>query len=515
MDKKHVVIVGAGPGGLASAMILAHRGFKVTVFEKASQVGGRNAPIQWGGFTWDTGPTFLMMSFVLKELFEETERSVEDYLQFERLDPLYRLTFPEVEINLPADRAKLKDEIAEKFSRSDAAIDRFFSREAKRFERLFPCLQKPYSSLLTLPYGKLLRALPHISFPRSIMDNLSQYFDQEALRLCFTFQSKYLGMSPWTCPALFTMIPYIEHAYGIYHVTGGLNQISLAMAKVLEEQGVELHTDTPVAKLITDGRTVTGVKLEDGTSVHADDVVINADFCYAMSNLVEPGLLKKHTEEKLRKKRLTCSTFMMYLAVDTVYDAPHHNIVFADDYRSNLEDIFDRKVLSEDISFYVQNACVTDPSLAPAGASTIYVLLPVPNNQSQIDWAEHKEAVREKVLDSLAKRAGMTDIRQHIKHEKIITPAEWEQDYNVYEAAEFSLSPCFSQLLYFRPRNKFEELRHCYLVGGGTHPGSGLPTIYESARISSNLLCKSYGIAYREPSPLPGKQVITAAETRR
>ena len=373
MNRKHVVIVGAGPGGLTSAMILARRGFRVTVFESKDTVGGRNAQLKLGDFVFDAGPTFLMMDFVLREVFEEAGREVSDYLQFKRLDPLYRLKFDDVEVCPSDDPARMRQQIRESFPGNEAGLDRFLEKENRRYEKLFPCLQKHYSTLWTLFSKPLIRALPHLSLTQSLFQNLGSYFNDDRLKLSFTFQSKYIGMSPWKCPALFTLLPLIEHRYGIHHVMGGLHRISLAMAKVVEEHGGEIRTGTPVATLLLDGRKVLGVRLQNGERVLADDVIINADFGHAMSTLVPPGVLRKYAPKNLQKKEFSCSTFMLYLGVDRVYDLPHHNIIFAKDYRSNIDDIFLRKVPSEDFSFYVQNACATDPSLAPPGKSTIYV----------------------------------------------------------------------------------------------------------------------------------------------
>jgi phytoene desaturase len=195
----------------------------------------------------------------------------------------------------------------------------------------------------------------------------------------------------------------------------------------------------------------------------------------------------------------------MYLGVDKVYDIPHHTIVFAQDYKRNVEEIFNSLKLSSDNSFYVQNASVTDPTLAPEGKSALYILTPVPNNRSTIDWEAEKGRFAEHVLDQVVERTELKDLRDHIEVKKIITPDNWEQDYNVHLGATFNIGHELLQMMYFRPRNKFEEFRNCYLAGGGTHPGSGLPTIYESARISANMLCKKHGVAFTPPGPLPTK----------
>lgn len=509
MAKKRIIIVGAGPGGLTSAMILAHRGFEVTVFEKEEEVGGRNAPIRLDGYTFDTGPTFLMMNYILKEMFEETGRKVEDYLDFVRLDPLYRLKFDDFEIFPSLDREKTKAQIRGLFPGNETGVDKFFAVEALRYERLFPCLQKDYQSLRTFTDPIFVKAIPHLSLGKSLYDNLGNYFKDDRLKLCFTFQAKYLGMSPWNCPALFTMLPYIEYAYGIYHVIGGLNRISQAMAKVVGEEDGTIVRKAPVRQLLLEGNEAKGIELVGGEKVLADDVIVNADFAYAATQLMGNGVLRKYAPEKLAQKKFSCSTFMLYLGVNKTFGhLPHHTIRFASDYRKNVDEIAEKKVLSEDFSVYVQNASVTDPTLAPPGKSTIYILVPVPNNQSGIDWEGIKEEFAAKVLKKVVEKADFEGLLDAIEVMKVITPQDWENQYHVHLGATFNLAHTFFQLLYFRPRNKFEELEHCYLVGGGTHPGSGLPTIYESARISSNLLCRAHGVPFQAPTTLTKKQTI-------
>jgi phytoene desaturase len=489
-SKKKIVIVGAGPGGLTAAMVLARRGFQVEIFEKEPVVGGRNAELTIGDFHFDVGPTFLMMKFVLDKVFEEAGRKSEHYLDFKRLDPMYRLIFPEFSMDVTDDREQMKREIARYFPGEEAGLDRFFDRESERFSHIYACLEKDYSSIRDFFKPTFLRAIPHIPFGRSIFDYLGKYFRPEKLRLSFTFQSKYLGMSPWECPGFFVILPYIEHEFGIFHVQGGLSEISRAMAKVAEEHGAVIHLNAPVKELIVERGCVKGVLLQNGKKVIADETVLNADFAYAMQTLVPPGILKKYSPAKLKKKKYSCSTFMLYLGIDTLFqDLPHHNIVFARDYRRNTDDIFKDFRLSEDISFYIRNSSVTDDRVAPKGKSGIYVLVPVPNSNSGVDWEKEKARFRNMVLDAIAARTSLGDIRPHIVEERVITPPDWEKS-GVYLGATFNLAHNMTQMLYFRPRNKFEELDHCYLVGGGTHPGSGLPTIYHSGLIVANMIGK-------------------------
>jgi len=492
---KHIVIVGAGPGGLTTAMILAHRGFKVTLFEAQPVVGGRNAAIKSGPYVFDIGPTFLMLKDVLDEVFLEAGATTGSLLDMRRLDPMYRLHFADKSIDTSMDRKRMKAEIARVFPGRENHYDEFMSREKVRFKKLYPCLQKSYHNFSSLFSGSLIKALPHLALGRSLFSEVIKIFGDEDLALSFTFQSKYLGMSPWECPGMFAMIPYIEHAYGIYHPIGGLSRISECMAAVARRNGAVIHLSTPVEEIVVNNGVAAGVRLASGDVVEADEVVINADFGYAASRLFAPGTLRKYTPRKMHSLKLSCSTFMMYLGLDRSYDTPHHEIVFARDYRTNIERIFNGKELSGDLSFYVRNASVTDPTIAPAGHSALYILVPVPNLRGTINWEQRRAAYREMTLDAIETRTGMK-LRNHIVTEQLVTPSDWNQNYRVYEGATFNLAHNLSQMVYLRPRNKFEDVDHCYLVGGGTHPGSGLPTIYESGRISANLISRRHGIPY-------------------
>lgn len=495
-NQKHIAIVGAGPGGLSAALILAHRGFKVSVFEKDDRVGGRTKSYDEKGYRFDVGPTFLMMKFVLDEVFKEVGLNSEDYMKFTRLDPMYRMHLPKATFDLTDDADKMEGIIEEKFGEGKG-FRKFLKREKERFGHLERCLQKPYSSLASYLDPKVLRALPKLSLGRSLYKELDHYFKDDSLKLAFTFQSKYIGMSPWECPAYFLMLPYMEHAFGIYHVEGGLARISDGLAKAAQDKGAKIHVNSPVKKLMMDGKKVKGLLLESGEEVEADEVVINADFAYAMNNLAK-GKSKKYSPEKLAKKDYSCSTFMMYLGIDGEIDLPHHNFFGSQNYKQFTQDLFKNKKATEDVSFYVRNASITDSTLAPKGKSNLYVLVPVPNNQSKIDWAKEKDSYRNKIIQKLKKSMGIEDLEERIEYEKILTPLDWQTDYNVYEGAVFGMAYQFKQMLYFRPHNKFEEFDHCYLVGGGTHPGSGLPVIWLASYITANLISKAHNIPFTE-----------------
>jgi phytoene desaturase len=277
---------------------------------------------------------------------------------------------------------------------------------------------------------------------------------------------------------------------------GGCAAVTEAMARTAQAMGVEIRTSEPVLGMEFQGRRATAVRTVTGTH-KADAVVVNADFARAMKKLVPDRLRRRWNDRKLERKSFSCSTFMLYLGIEGRYDLPHHTIHIARDYERNLADIEQRHILSEDPSFYVQNASVTDPSLAPRGGSTLYVLAPVSHQHPNIDWSRERGKYRELLLRQIA-RAGYDGVEKRIRFEKVVTPDEWDTGHEIHLGATFNLAHNLGQLLHNRPRNRFEDLEGVYLVGGGTHPGSGLPVIFEGARITSKLLSRDLGLSAEE-----------------
>ncbi len=493
---KSIVIIGAGPGGLASALLLASRGFKVRLIERLPQVGGRTSTVEGeGGYKFDLGPTFFLYPRVLEEIFSEVGHILQKEVDLRRLEPQYRILFGEGgHIDATPDVKDMERQIAALAPSDAKGFERFLTENRRKLESFRPILESPFEKWMDLLRRHMVGVLPLLNPHQSLDTYLRKFFKDPRIRLAFCFQAKYLGMSPFRCPSLFSILSFLEYEYGVYHPIGGCGAISEAMARIAKKLGVEIHLGEPVTGFQFDGRRPRAVETTKG-SYEADSIVVNADFARAMTSLVPNQLRKRWSNRKLERKQFSCSTYMLYLGIEGTYDLPHHNIYIAPDYEGNLMDIEQRHVLSNDPSFYVQNACVTDPTLAPKGHSAMYLLVPVTHQTRNVDWRKQAQPFRKLVLEQVAK-AGFTDLESRIRYEKMVTPLSWDQDYNIHLGATFNLAHNLTQMLHFRPRNRFEDLDGVYLVGGGTHPGSGLPVIFESARITSDLMCEDFGISY-------------------
>lgn len=498
---KKVCIIGAGPGGLANAMLMAQAGADVTVYERADRVGGRCSAIESHGFRFDTGPTFFLYPRVLEEIFRSVGRNLWDEVPMTRLDPQYRIEFGAGgRIDATGDLDRMREQIASIAPADADSFLRFMNENREKLERFRPILESPFSSMLDLLKPAVLKAVKWVRPWRSVADDLSKHFSDPRLITAFSFQSKYLGMSPFQCPSLFTILAFLEYEYGVFHPQGGCAAVSEKMAEIACDMGVKIRLNESVEELYFDGRKAVGLRTNTQDKQAFDSLVINADFAQAMKRLVPDRLRKTWSDKKLDRSKYSCSTFMMYLGIEGRYDQlPHHTIYIAKDYERNLDEIDRLKVLSEDPSFYVQNACVTDETLAPRGMSTLYVLAPVTHKSPHVDWKTQTAMFRGRVLNQLRK-IGLDDIDKRIRFEKVVTPDDWQNTYQVFRGATFNLAHNLGQMLHARPRNQFNDLQHVYLVGGGTHPGSGLPVIYESARISARLMCRALQLDYPEYS---------------
>jgi phytoene desaturase len=514
---KHIAIIGAGPGGLAAAMLLASSGAEVTVFERHAHAGGRSATLvgdsPTGRFRFDTGPTFFLYPRILAEIFALCGRDLANEVELIQLDPHYELIFAGGgKISASPNLDRMRAEIARMAPNDAANLDRFMAENRRKLDLFRPILEMPFNRLADLVSKPMLRALPMLRPWRSIDQDLATHFKDERVRLAFSFQSKYLGMSPFRCPSLFSILSFMEYEHGVFHPRGGCGAVMSAMARVAADMGVHFQLNTPIRALELSGRTVRGVRTDAGTHPF-DAVVLNADFADAMRTLVPNAARRRWTDQRIAAKKFSCSTFMLYLGLEgTLDNLAHHTIHLAEDYRRNITEI-EAGGAPQNPSFYVQNACLTDPALAPKGHSTLYMLVPVGNlASSSADWPAIQQSYRAKALGMLA-GLGVPDIERRIRFEKIVTPVDWASDLNVHHGATFNLAHSINQMMYFRPHNRFEDLDGLYLVGGGTHPGSGLPVIFEGARITANLLAQDLGLpaAGMAAQPVPAQAESTLA----
>jgi phytoene desaturase len=501
-----VAIVGSGPGGLASAMLLAREGVPVTVFERGSAVGGRTRTIHApGGYKFDIGPTFFLYPRVLKDIFEACGERLEDHVELRRLDPQYHVVFEGGgSIRATYDLDRLEQEIGRLAPADARNVRRFLDDNRDKLEAFRPVLEQAFSSPADLFSPAMLAALPKLRPFSSVDSDLKRYFADPRVRLAFSFQTKYLGMSPFQCPSLFTILSFLEYEHGVFHPMGGCGAVSEAMANVARKMGVDIRLNTPVERIVYENGEAVGVEA-NGECFAAGSVVVNGDFGHAMRRLVPEPMRPRWKNKKLDRAKISCSTFMLYLGIEGgVGDLAHHTVLLSRDYERNIHEITNG-ILPEEPSVYVQHAGASDPSLAPEGHTSLYVLVPVPNLRCGIDWAREAPRYRKLALERL-KVLGLGDIESRIRFERVVTPRGWQDEFAVFEGATFNLAHNLTQMLYFRPHNRFG--RNVYLVGGGTHPGSGLPVIYEGARITTRLLLEDRerrraGHAETEPAVVP------------
>jgi len=433
--RDRVTIVGAGPGGLAAAILLAGAGLKVTILERLSRVGGRTSILEADGFRFDVGPTFFLYPQVLEEIFAAGGHDLRREVPMTRLDPQYRLVFGSGGELLATPRiAELDRRVAALSPRDAGSVQKFLDDNRDKFELFRPCIESPFLGWKDLLSTRMLRLLPSLRPWRSLERELASYFTDPRIRLAFSFQSKYLGMSPFQCPSLFSILSFLEYEHGVFHPTGGCGAVTAAMARVARGMGVEIRTDEPVREILFEGRRAVGARTDRAT-YRSDALLINADFARAMSRLVPDRLRRRWTDARIARKKFSCSTFMLYLGIDGLCeDVPHHSIYIAEDYERNLD-----------------------------------------------------------------------EIERRIRVERIVTPADWDQGMEIHRGATFNLAHNLGQMLHLRPRNRFEDLDGVYLVGGGTHPGSGLPVIFQSALITSRLMMEDLGVRAipRAARPVP------------
>jgi phytoene desaturase len=489
--KSTALVIGAGIGGIATAARLAKNGFHVTVLEKNDKPGGRCNQILHDGHRFDTGPTLFLMPEVWQETFEALGEKLEEHLTLKRIDPTYKVHFDDgLQIQLTSNIGEMQSQlekvektafsgflqyIAEGNKHYKISLEKFVGRN---FYNIFQ-----YFSLTNLPLIFQLKALAkHYS-------NVSRYFKDERLKAAFTFQNMYLGLSPYDAPATYSLLQYTELAEGVWYPMGGMYRSIESLTSIAEKLGVKFIYNSPVKTIRTEKDRAMAVETTDGREYSADLFIGNADLPYIYKELLPDS----HEAEILGKKKYTCSTIMFYWGVDKIYpQIAHHNVFLGGDYKASFDSIFDLHTLPEQPSFYIHAPARTDPAAAPTGQDTLYVLVPVGHldeTQDQ-DWDTLINRARQSIFERIEKEMGITDLKEHIKFEIMNTPITWKQKYNLEKGAAFGLSHNFWQVGYLRPRNRHAQFKNLYFTGASTHPGTGLPIVLLSARLTTERILK-------------------------
>ena len=482
---KNIAIIGAGPGGLAAGLILASKGHKVTIYEKDDVIGGRSKRLKIGDYLFSQGPSFIVYLSAFRALFEKAGLDFDALVPLKRLDPIYELNTPNHPWRLSGDFDTLVKQVEEKFGEGEK-YKAFMERETMIFKAMQEVMYRPFNKLTDLFEGNMAEFGKYVGLS-SIRKKIKKWFKAPLLKDSMQFQTKYLGMTPDETPGFFTILSYLEHVEGIYHIKGGVPALIDLMAAEFKKMGGVIETSSPVEKVITEHQKATGVIVK-GQAIHADVVVVNADVPTMVETLIPPENQKKYTPKKMAKKGYSVSAYMLYLGLKEKLDWPVHTLLLSEDYEAYTKDLKKNQTLADDMSMYLYHPSAVDEAFAPEGHSSLMVLVPVPNTASGINWDTEEDAYKAKIYKRLNERLGF-DVKS-IAVEKPYTPVDWEKS-GVYRGATFALKHKLTQLLHFRPHNAYQDVQNLYLVGGATHPGSGLPIIFQSAIISTNLIEKN------------------------
>lgn len=484
--RPHALVIGAGLGGLSAAIHLARQGWKVDVIERNARSGGRMNVIQEKGFTIDMGPTMLMMPEVIENTFKACGRDVKNYLSMERLTPAYTLTWPDgTTLSMGGSISEMVAHVRA-FAPEDAdRVAGFIEKMRAKYENArFNFIERSFNNLRAMAHPTTLKGLVNALPLESVYKFVSKNLRNEKLRQAFTFQTLYLGMSPMSCPSIYALLPYIEMEFGVWFPKGGTYALARALEKLLRELGGELHFCQPVERIELEGRRATGVRTTDGRVWNADVVVCNLDAPMAYKTLLPASARRKHTDKRIAKQQFGCSGYLLYLGVKKIPSSWGHNmIVLSSDYEQILDDICVKQILPRDPAMHVCIPTRTDPSLAPEGHDVVYVLVPCPNTQGNIDWEREAPLMRERVLDKL-EATGLPGLRENIVFERQFTPPEFEALYGCYAGAAYSgLTLDIMQSAYFRPHSRSEDIEDLFFVGASTHPGGGVPIVLTAGRL--------------------------------
>jgi phytoene desaturase len=447
--RPHAVVIGSGFGGLAAAIRLGARGWRVTVLEKLDAPGGRAYVFRQDGFTFDAGPTIITAPYLLEELWTLAGRRLSDDVDLREMNPFYFIRFDDGTVIYKVAFEELAD---------------------RPFHR----------------FGTLLKAAPdmiRLQGYRTVYSRVSDYFSNEKLRIAFSFHPLLIGGNPLTTTAYYCLIAHLERMHGVHYAMGGMGSLVTGMAGLIDGLGGTLRCNAEVARIEVDQGRATGVTLASGERIDADIVVSNADVAWTYSKLLGHHKRRRWTDRKIARARYSMSLFVWYFGTKRRYDdVYHHTMVLGPRYGELLRDIFTRKRLSDDFSLYLHRPSATDPSLAPEGCDSFYVLAPVPHLGSGTDWVRHAEPYRAAIEKRLEETV-LPGLGDALVTSRVMTPQDFRDRLLSVNGAAFALEPQLFQSAWFRPHNVSEEVANLFLVGAGTHPGAGVPGVISSAKL--------------------------------
>ena len=488
MSKK-VAVIGSGFGGLGIALRLQAQGYEVSLFEKNEMVGGHGSQIKDKGYTFDMGPSLITAPKIIEDLFAVAGEKVEEHLELHYLDPFYRVYFHDkTYIDYNGNEEQMMAQIS-KFNKDDAkAYPKFLEFSKEIYKAVIE------DGLGSTPFNKLsvmLNFLPQAIKTKALYPGYylaSKYFKDYRTRFMFSFHPLFIGGNPFRVPSIYLMISYLEKAGGVWYSTGGMYSLVTAIKNIFEKNGGKVFLNSPVEEIIIENNTAKGVKV-NGQKHNFDLVISNADVTHTHKDLLKDVNLKTWNVNKLKKAKHSMSSFVLYLGTKKKYpELLHHTLILSERYKELVKDIFDNHTLPDDFSMYLHVPSKTDPSMAPEGCESMYVLAPVTNLASGIDWKIEGPKFADKIIDYLENEFGMEGLRENIDYMSYYSPLEFAEKRNSYLGSPWGLEPYLLQTAYFRPHNKNSDISNLYYVGAGTHPGAGVPGVLLSAEATEKLV---------------------------
>ena len=484
----HAVVIGAGFGGIAAALRLKAKGYEVTLLDRAPRLGGRAQVFEREGFRHDAGPTVITAPFLFDEIFELFGKKREDYVTFVPLDPWYRFYYPDGDT---FDYGGTVDDTLAEIARFEPADQRGYMQLLEQSRKLYDAgftklADQPFHSLTTMLAQ--VPALAGLRSDRSVWDLITTHLSHPKIQQAFSIQPLLVGGSPFDTTSIYGLIHYLEREWGVWFAMGGTGAIVDAFEKLMVEEGITIRLNTTVAKVMTADGAVTGVRLDNGEEIHAATVVSNADPMHLYGDMVPRDEQSMSAKLKSKYSRLSMGLYVLYFGTTKQYpNVAHHTIWLGKRYKDLLDDIFKKKILTEDFSLYLHRPTATDPSFAPEGCDSFYVLAPVPNLHGNADWERDGKPLRDRIVKALGETL-LPGLEDHITADFWMTPADFEDRYLSVAGAGFSIAPYFTQSAWFRFHNKAEGPKGLYLCGAGTHPGAGMPGVLCSAKVVDNVV---------------------------